>query len=162
MGCSIDFINLSSGLAWLDLPQGPRDFRLVRIQSTACEQKRWSFIIEDLSYEFLIRAARGDTCRVWDTSARKEVSRAIYQGLPWIRYASERRWLGISRPAFVKGCNAEGYFDQCFRHLSDRAKGKLDYTGKFLATTEVRLESRCVRSGLDGKYGELSSLLQAA
>ena len=140
----------------------PTDYRLIRIQSTACEQKRWSFILEDLSYEFLIHAAMGDTCRVWDTSARKEVSRAIHQGLPWIKYAMERRWFAKSAAAIVRGCNAEGYFDQCYRQLSDRAKGKLDYASKFLATDTVRFDSRCKQSGLDGKYDELSAMLQAA
>lgn len=162
MNRTVNFINLSSGLAWLNTPIFPTDYRLVRIPSTACEQKRWSFIIEDLSYDFLIHAAMGDTCRVWDTSARKQVSRAIYQGLPWIQYAAERRWFDKSGPALVKRHNAQEYFDQCYRQLSDRAKGKLDYAAKYLAGDPIRFDSRCIQSCLDGKYSELSAMLRAA
>jgi hypothetical protein len=156
---TVDFLNLASGLAWLGDPRGPTDFRAVRIQSTACEQKRWSFVIEDLDHEFLIRAARGDLCRLWDASSRKLVSRAVYQGLPWIRYAMERRWLDATSPVLVRGHNVETYFDRCYRQLSRRAVGKLDYAGKFLATPAVHIEGVCKRTSLDGKYAELSAML---
>lgn len=159
---TVDFINLASGLAWLDDPDGPEDFRTIRIQSTACEQKRWSFIIEDLDYEFLLAAARGNLCRVWDASARKTTSRAIYQGLPWIEYSIERRWLGIAQPAFVRGFNVDSYFDDCYHRLSERALKKLDYAGKFLATGTIYIEGRSKRTSLDGRYDELSNLLGAA
>lgn len=108
---TIDFINLSSGVAWLATDDGPKDWSFVRIQSTACEQKRWGFIIEDLSYEFLIHAAMGNVCRIWDTSARKKVSRAIYQGLPWVKYAVERVWFSRRSPALVRGFDASEYFE---------------------------------------------------
>jgi hypothetical protein len=45
----VNFVNLSSGLVWLEMADGPAEYRLIRIQSTACEQKRWSFILEDLA-----------------------------------------------------------------------------------------------------------------
>jgi hypothetical protein len=76
MAC--EFINLSSGIAWLESDSPPASPHFIRIRSTACEQKRWSFIIEDLDYAFLMGLASGEPCIVYDASARKAVSRAIY------------------------------------------------------------------------------------
>ena len=86
------FINLPSGIAWFDSTTPPPDYQFIRIQSTACERKRWSSIIEDLDYAFLMAVASGETCIVYDASARKAVSRAVYQGLPWFKfYYGDRR-----------------------------------------------------------------------
>lgn len=156
-----NFINLSSGLAWLEAQECPADYQFVRIQSTACEQKRWSAIIEDLDYGFLMALASGQPCVVYDASARKQESRALYQGLPWIRFCCDMRWHGSADEPFVKACNCLGYFSDCFGSLSGQAKKKLDYVGKYSAG-RVSLVGTCIPTALDGNYEALNSILRRA
>lgn len=73
------FLNLTNGLEFLNDSQRIGGF--VRIQSTACEQKRWWPIILDLDYTFLIHVGLGHAVCVCDASAKKQVPRALYQGI---------------------------------------------------------------------------------
>jgi hypothetical protein len=156
----INYINLSSGLIWLDEPTGPiNNINYVRIQSTTCEQKRWSEIIEDLSEDFFVHLALGHTCVVWDGSAKKDVSRALYQGLPWILYACELNWYGQAKIPVVRGNNVNSYFFQCYQKLSNRAKKKLTYLKKYVNVPTLNYGWKCKRSDLDGKYSELKDKL---
>ena len=149
------FVNMTNGLEWVSLlrPDG-----LIRIQSTHLEQKLWSQVIEDLDYTFLIPLVAGCECVVLDASHRKDgVSRAIYQGLPWIKYAVEVRCKGLNpQDVRVKGNNVAPYFKQQISRLSDRAKAKLSYAKKFTANIydqdPVRLSGRSIFTGYDGNY----------
>jgi hypothetical protein len=155
----VDFINLSSGLAWLAHPEGPTDYRLVRIQSTACEQKRWNALIDDLDYDFMLAIASGCHCRVWDASAKKPVSRALYQGIPWIIFALESSWFGRASDPMVKNHNVRRYFAECFAALPATTLAKLRYGRKFVRTENILVEGHCMQTDLDGNYQVLSSLL---
>jgi hypothetical protein len=121
------FLNLTNGLEYNGAFEG-----VIRIQSTACEQKRWSFIIEDLDYNFLLNLYTGNKVKVIDYGARKEVPRAIYQGLSWVEYVCNRYWFNYSMDTiFVKQYNSVKYFDEQYLKLSEAAKKKLDYFKRF-------------------------------
>lgn len=105
----------------------------IRIQSTACEQKRWDFIIRDLDHNFLYTLSQGEQILVIDCSSRKKQSRALYQGIEWIKFCLNREWFGnYDINVKVKKCNVFNYFNSI--KLSNEAKHKLKYYRKFLKT----------------------------
>jgi len=123
------FINLSGGLAWTD---PPACCGFVRIQSTACEQKRWGFILAELDYSLLAALAAGVECHIYDVGARKPISRALWQGVPWILYALHRRWLGTEIRATVGRSdrhqhNVTAYFRDAYATIPRRDFARLDY-----------------------------------
>lgn len=142
------FLNLSNGIEWL---RGSRlTPHLVRIQSTACEQKRWSRIIEDLSDDFLMYLARGEPCVVVDYSSKERPPRALWQGLPWVAYAATRRWFGHDCKVLVKMHEVRRYFAEQYTLLTPRAKAKLDYAGRFRVGDAVSLVGRWNSTTHDG------------
>ena len=74
------YLNLTNGIEALEClkPANLNASNLVRIQSTACEQKRWDFILQDLDYSFLMDIALGENVTVVDYSAKKENTRVFY------------------------------------------------------------------------------------
>lgn len=120
------FLNLSNGLGW----NGPYH-GLVRIQSTWCEQKRWEAIFNEVDYSLLIPAVAGRPVVVIDGSAHKLVPRALFQGLPWIRYVIDRGVLGVHHVPKVKGLPAL-YFVEAFDQLSGRAHARLKFLKRFV------------------------------
>jgi hypothetical protein len=156
------FINLTNGLAWghLVAPDG-----YVRIQSTYLEQKHFSKVIEDLDYTFLLPLVSGEECVVLDASHRSGgVSRAIYQGLPWIKYVVELRCKGLeSQDIRVKGNNVAPYFKEQAARLSSRAKVKLAYAKKFakLDQDPLRLSGRGLKTIHDGDYDHFVEIYHA-
>lgn len=152
------YLNLTNGLEFLE--QGPMNIKFVRIQSTKCEQKDWSFIIEDLDYQFLFDLALGKNITIIDYSARKENARAVYQGLEWIKYVLNRRWFDKITIPYVKEHNVSGYFNEMYNNLSKRSKKKLDYVKKFLIVNEINLEGICHNTKLDSNYEKYKEILR--
>lgn len=148
---TVNFINLTNGLELLDLIPNPH---FVRIQSTACEQKRWDFIIQDLDHTFLLNLAIGNHCVVWDCSHKGE-SRAIWQGLPWIKFALENYWWGNPQIPFVKKHNVLNYFGQCYKTITEETKSKLSYYFKFIKKSrsfDLDLTGKSMVTHKDGNY----------
>ena len=157
---TIHYINLSNGVDLLrDFPDV--DYRFVRIQSTACEQKRWDFILHDLDYDLLLNLAIGNTCVIHDGNA-KGTPRALWQGVEWVRYALSRKWLGLSPKAAARGNDCSGYFDTAYRkRISKPTSTKLEYFRKLLLTDEIRLETSGFITTNDGQYGHFRDVLSA-
>lgn len=143
------FVNLTNGIEALPLLD---DYAFIRIQSTACEQKRWDALIQDLDYNFLMSLALGHTCVVYDFGARKNVPRAVYQGLEFVRYVLTRRWFGKHTSPFVKGHNCGSYFSEVYERLDDATFKKIDYFRKFLMTDEIRLTAETSATEHDGDH----------
>ena len=128
----INYINLTNGIE--ALPKLLDGYRFIRIQSTICEQKLWDRIIQDLDYDFLLNVSIGNECMIYDYGARKPISRAVYQGVEFIKYVLHKRWLNKE---YLTDCNrsngehirkdCNSYFESCYRNLEDRTKKKLDY-----------------------------------
>ncbi len=155
---SVIYLNLTNGIEALQKMKF-RDVKFVRIQSTKCEQKDWSFIIEDLDYQFLFDLALGRKVVVIDFSAKKEKTRVIYQGLPWIIYVLNMRWFDREITSFVKQNNVTKYFRSIYHILPERTKKKLDYVKKFLSTDKIYLYGACEKTKLDSKYEVCKDIL---
>lgn len=142
------YFNLTNGLEFLGeiVPDG-----FVRIQSSHCEAKSWSKIIEDLDYTFLLHCALYPIV-VYDASSKKKIPRALYQGIPFIEYVMNRRWHGVNAIAKVKGMNVTPYFSKEYERLTDRAKQKLDYVSRIVNPRKVSIQIMYKGTKNDGDY----------
>ena len=154
----VNFLNLTNGIEALPL-LGDEPYHFVRIQSTACEQKRWAPILEDLDYTFLIALATGRECRIYDYSNKKEVPRALYQGVPWIHFALEKLWYDRTVTAWVKSNNVTAYFEECYVKQRIREIRKLRWMEKFLSGDPIRLVPMPGQTRLDGHYETYREML---
>jgi len=143
------YYNLTNGLHFNNRN---KPFGFIRIQSTACEQKRWDFIIQDLDNDFLYNLAIGNICIVYDLSEKKKETRALYQGLEWIKYVLYWRWFGRYYIPKVRECDCSKYFLGCYMALEDRTKKKIDYFKKFITGEVINLEK--VSGNLKGEKDE--------
>src|SRR5574340_1552415 len=62
------YLNLTNGLE--ALPLFADNYKIICIQSTACEQKRWDYILADLDYNLLFDLALGNNCFIIDYTQR--------------------------------------------------------------------------------------------
>lgn len=154
------FVNLTNGIE--AIPQIEGEYAFIRIQSTACEQKRWDFLLQDLDYNFLMALALGHHVVIYDFGANKPVPRAIYQGVEFIKYVLNRRWFGRETKAIVRGNDATRYFAQVYEQLEERTKRKLDYFRKFLMTDQLHIEVRTAATVHDGDYEWYRKVLEEA
>jgi hypothetical protein len=136
--------NLTRGLLC-----GPKDSKVLRIQSTHCEQQRWEQILWQIPDQLLWDLARGRTVIVHDQSERARETRAMWQGLQLVRIVTETAWFGhpTGHYEFSRG-GASAY-----QHLSAVAAGlprpvrkRFTYFRQHLApiVTSTRLHS-CYR-----------------
>lgn len=140
------WVNLSAGAEWvpeLDLHGVPHG--LMRIQSTWCEQKRWCWIVEDAEVGFLVALAALEEVHVYDMGARKHLSRALWQGVPWLKFALHYRRYGAGALSVDwRGNDATKYCVEQVRKLTPRAKRKLDYAGAFSGSGNLaRVVNHC-------------------
>ena len=152
------YLNLTNGIEALE-KQGFRDGGFIRIQSTACEQGRWDFILQELDYNFLMDIALGNNVCVVDFGANKEVPRALYQGVAFIKYVLNRRWLNTIIQPTVRGNDCAKYFDECYRNLDKRTLKKIDYFRKFVKTKEIEIFRVSAPTDKDGNYEYYRDLL---
>ena len=144
------YLNLTNGIE--EMGANPfYHYCYVRIQSTLCEQKQWGKILRELDYNFLMDIALGNHVVVIDFSQQKKVSRALFQGLEWIKYCLTRRWFGIiPEKVFVKSYNVSNYFNQEYMKLTGDDFKKIDYISKFVITDIVSVRSNCFKTIHDG------------
>ena len=71
------FVNLTNGLEAVPtlLALGIRDFTLIRLTSTACEQKRHADFLNEVDASLLAALSAGRVALVWDTSSRERGGR---------------------------------------------------------------------------------------
>lgn len=84
-------VNLSNGAEILQYI-GVDDVIFLNIQSTQLEQKNYDDVITRLGTDFILRCAFGHNMYVVDFGTKKDVSRAIYCGVNFAKYAMERAW----------------------------------------------------------------------
>ena len=91
--------------------------------------------------------ALGHKCVVYDFGARKPIPRAVYQGLEFVKYVLNRRWLDKEYITNVNRSknkerknNCNDYFSKCYEQLEDRTKKKLDYFIPYINTDVIYLE----------------------
>lgn len=122
----IHYANLTRGLLCPHLP-GER-VHYVRIQSTWCEQKRWGDILVGVGPDMLYRLAVGEAVMVHDLSERDRVSRALWQGLAWVRFACTLAWCDKELPTLSRnGMDVTAYWASAWRALNGRERRAITY-----------------------------------
>ena len=120
------FLNLTNGLLY----DGPFD-GFIRIQSCHCEQKLWDRLIREIDSNFLMWLALGKDIIVVDYSPKKDVPRALFQGIEWLWFCCCKVWklpINVS----VRGNDCIKYFEHEFHQLDKATVKKLKYYIKFL------------------------------
>jgi hypothetical protein len=151
----------------------PRTARLVRIQSSHLESKSFWKILQDLDYGFMIDACTDGVALVDRTSRQRAcgMSRALYQGVPWIEYCFHRELVEMDRMVsnrmfIVNGVNCGEFFELQWNRRSqtrDVGRSKIKYVIDFLGS-EFKfpsIERWCGASVLDGQVrrGDVGSAL---
>lgn len=153
------FINLTNGIEAIR-EYSLKEYSFIRIQSSKCERKKWDDIIQELDSNFLLNLALGNKCIVYDFSAKKIVSRAIFQGIEFIKYALYKNWFNENIVVSVRGNNCFEYFNNSYKNLSKNNKNKLKYYKKFLNCDKLNLETVSNSTENDGKYEYYFSVLK--
>lgn len=151
------YLNLTNGIEFIN---NFSNYKFVRIQSCSLERHCWNKIIRELDYNFLMDLALGYNVVVYDTTNNKNESRAMYQGIPFIKYVLEKRWFGNPNIPKVKGMNVEKLFLEGYNKLDYLNKKKLDYVKKYLNTNKINLNWKCKSTIHDGNYDFYIKLLQ--
>jgi hypothetical protein len=153
-------INLSNGVELLDAMEADRGpgepVQFIRIQSTWCEQGRWSDVITGVSDSLLLHMALGHECIVYDGGSRTECPRALWQGLTWIQWAAARSWgaVIVQPPPNSRAQASLCSFDAAWRALPNGALSRLKWYRRFLpAEPVVNVRSVWRWAEHDGKGG---------
>lgn len=124
--------------------------RVIRLQSTWCEQKRWNDILTHLGADLYYNLAIGRTCIVHDVSEKDRETRACWQGLAWVRFVTQQLWYGEAEPVFVRrGFNATDYFTEQLRCLDERTVRAVTYFRQFTGQERGTLNS-CYQEAQSG------------
>lgn len=95
-----------------------------------------------------MNVALGNEVIIYDYGARKPIPRALYQGVEFLKYVLNKRWLNreyitdvsrSNRKHTIQNCNS--YFEQCYLKLDDRTKKKLDYFKPYILTDKILIET---------------------
>ncbi|PPJ36451.1 hypothetical protein C5E45_20620 [Nocardia nova] len=143
MSDTLHFANLSRGLLCEHLHSiDPSSMRFCRIQSTSCQQKRWSDIVTGAGPELLMALARGVPVRVHDVSERNRETRAMWQGVAFLRRACETVWGLPTTPVLGRGgASMQAHFDHAIRNLAARDRRQIRYYRPHVRTTQLHIES---------------------
>jgi hypothetical protein len=139
--------NLSRGLLC-----GPADSKILRIQSTHCEQKLWAQLLWQVPDQLLWDLASGRTIIVHDQSERDRETRAMWQGLQLVRIVTETSWFGEPTGQYHfgrGGTSAYQHLRAVAAALPRPVRKRFDYYRSYRAphVAEARLFS-CYRLGL--------------
>lgn len=156
---TVHWINLTNGL--LAIPHGIKDFRVMRLQSTHCEQKQWGKVLNSIPDDMLWLLAHGHVCVVRDYGANKNTPRAIWQGLEFARFAIIRSWFGDDVKVSQKysergGVSMMTYCERAMLGLPEM--GRINYYRDFAIankTNDIRLLAVTDRTDMDNKKMEV-------
>lgn len=162
------YVNIASGLEWLERPCFAEPPHFIRIPSTWCEQGEWDRVFMSIDADLLMHLALGHRCVVYDCGSRKGwYSRAQWQALPILRYVCEKEWHLSPTPV-----RFEPYADKSTFHEADATvntiycdtltrstKNRIKYFRHFLDTDRIDLGWEGMESTLDGQYDKLRELV---
>ena len=148
------YLNLTNGIEALENYYFS-ELNFIRIQSTKLEQGLYEDVTMELDYDFLMHLALGYEIVVYDFS-KKKTSRAMWQGIEWIKYLLNKVWFDreITCP---KGMHI--HFEEQYQKLSKKARKKIKYFCKFLKTDHLDIKAVCEKTMMDGNYCHYSSVL---
>jgi len=155
----MNFINIANGILALQ-EYDLKEYRFIRIPSTACEQKRWAEILERLGSDFYMNAAAGNLCVIYDYSAKHQVPRSVWQGLEWIKFVLNLVWLDSIYKPQGRSEPALGYFMEQYKKLPKKVIKMLKYYKKFLNTDKLYIEAVTSKTNFDGRYDYHAGILE--
>jgi hypothetical protein len=155
---TLHFINLTNGIQAIK-DYNLKNYRFMRLQSTLCEQKRWDHITKGLSEDLLLNLALGNNCIIYDYGANRQVPRAIWQGVEWIKFILNKRWFNNDYVPEGRMRGGQGYFDEVYRNLSSTSMSKIKYFRKYLDTPDINLKFICSPTQKDSNVEYYRSLL---
>ena len=156
---TIHYINLTNGIEWVThimVEYHNADIRFIRLQSTHCEQKLWDDVIANIDADFLMNLALGNKCIVYDDSAHSDTSRAVWQGMLFLRMAINKRWFDSTG---IINDSQHRYLSGVINNLSKPSKNKLDYFKKFINCDKIELDTVCANTHHDGDIGFFRKIL---
>ena len=156
---NVVFINLTNGLELYNESFTDVKYNYVRIASTDLEQHNFNRVIADLDYNFLFALATGQKVLIIDYSSKKLISRALFQGIPFLLYCLNKEWFDKTEKTFVRNMNVTKYFDEEYKKLTDESLRKIRYFKKLVTTTKLDVYCYCGKSTIDGKYNEFKKIL---
>ena len=143
------FINLTAGLEHL-VEYLHMYFMFLRLQSSHLESKEFERFLQEVDNNLLMHLALGRKCCIFDMTSRKQknnVSRALWQGVPWITYALNRVWFNKeTEHKYGMHC----HFKAEYACLTKPTKSRLKYYRKFLLTDKIDLGYICEAADHDG------------
>lgn len=158
------YANLSNGLEYA-ITQG-LPYKIIRIQSTYLEQHLWQKMLDDLDYQFLMDLALGYPVTILDCKSHSEKeTRAVWQGLPFIKWLLYDLWYDIQTECVFKGHNATKYAISIYKDLNLK---KLNYfkplalatpTPSHLSSPQIKLVGQCIPTSHDGDRKYLFDLV---
>lgn len=153
-------INLTNGLEIFNTYKNIDNLSYCRISSTDLEQHNFNRVISDLDYNFLFALATGQKVLIIDNSSKKDISRALFQGVPFIEAVLNKEWFDKTEKTFVRNMNVTKYFEEEYNKLTDESLRKIRYFKKLVTCTSLQIYVYCGKSILDGKYNEFKKLLE--
>lgn len=162
MTAPVHYANLTSGAEL-----SPIGARVVRIQSSHLEAFALWNVVADLDYGFLFDAAFRGVILHDCGSRRGAVSRAQWQGVPWILWAYERARArcerdAIAQPVLINGVNVAHDFLRVFNRshrFRDPGLNKLRYVAD-LTGRGLSIECISGRSTMDGDRRALARCIE--
>jgi len=155
------FINLTSGIEAIEKYNLPKDsVSFIRIQSSHCESHKWELILDQLDNNFLMFAALGYECIVYDFGAHTQDSKAIYIGLEWIKFYLNLRWLSKDYHPIVKNKDLFDQFIDVSKKINKKSRWRIDYFKHFLATDEIRIKGISRQTEHDNDYQYFRQILE--
>jgi hypothetical protein len=189
------YVNLTNGIEWLEggeiLTKGSEGYerekgkdilwmmnycgriRFLRLQSTLCEQNELNVFLRTIDSDLLINLALGHKCIVYDAHCRghRNMSRAQWQGLAYLKYVLTRLWLLESieyedestfMMLYYVLCRDFEYsriqlqnFEEHFNVLDNywpKLKKHLMYFKRFHKGSPINIECKSFRSCKDGDW----------
>ncbi len=153
------FINLTTGLECLVEWKSLR-FDFLRLQSSLLEQKQFQRFMQEVDNNLLMHLALGRRCCIFDFTSRKmkgNLSRACWQGVPWIIYCLERAWFK-RESTFDYGMHI--CFKQKYEEMDRPTKKRLKYYRKWVRTNEIDLGYICEPTERDGDLEYYKKLIK--
>lgn len=147
-----NFINLTTGLEHLIEYRGMIFDGFTRFQSTYLESKQWERFIQETDNNILMHLALGRKVCIFDCTSRKiknNISRAMWQGIPWLMYCLERIW--FKRETSTQYGMHNNFKDQ-YACLTRPTKSRLKYYRKWLKTDKINLGYICYPTDHDSDF----------
>ena len=113
-----------------------------------CEVGDMEKVLLELDANFLVSAALGYSCVVYDYGSRDKkrgVPRALWYGLEFVRYALNVEWFGApDRPPILRGKRVDQDFRRKLGGVSKSCKKRIRYYRQFIPPEVAARGGRCV------------------